>query len=306
MFKFNAFLSYSWANREIAEKLVFDLEDSTKTLNLLPRIKIFRDQVDAEQKKGFAEMNKGMDESEYLIILASNDSAKSIAVGDEVIRWKTTNRNIGNIIIVLLEGKINFKKEVLNGKNIFKLESDALNPKLQEIDYIIEPIWVNMSKIDNLLSQTRKAGFYRANLIEIVARILNTTSRQIENKESSARRILFGGLIIIAIALLGLSSFAFYQKNEAERERDKANTQKNIALDQTKKAKERLQQVELLRVKEFVRNAQIFKDAGGEIGIQKVNEMKSKADSIFRAYPDDAAFKKESLKLVDILTPKQI
>jgi hypothetical protein len=92
--------------------------------------------------------------------------------------------------------------------------------------------------------------------LEIVAYILNTTSRNIEGKESRARWTVYFLAITFVIVVGFFGWFAYDNANEAERQKKKAEMERDTAQNN-------LRRFEFERLKESIRNAQIFKDAGG-------------------------------------------
>ena len=104
---YNAFISYSHAaDGKMAPALQEGLEKFAKPWFKIRSLNIFRDEASLSASPHlWANIQKALDESEFLIYMASPVSASSIWVGREIEYW-VTNKSIDKLLIVLTDGEI--------------------------------------------------------------------------------------------------------------------------------------------------------------------------------------------------------
>lgn len=215
--KYKGFLSYSHHDKAVAVNLKKHIEDAAKFMRIIRRIRIFRDEDDVHYASGLTTVIKtAIDQSEYLLLLASPQSAYSAYVNDEVQYWLSTNRGLDKIIIVLWQGVIRLEKLQADSHSFYILNSDALPPHLSSQKFLDVPLYINLTILPRQNTPNLEDGVYKAKVKEIVARLLNTTVRELEGRE---RRALAGLATIISLIFLIIGVLALY-----------ANRQKNATL----------------------------------------------------------------------------
>ena len=138
---YKAFISYKHTvSTSFAERLEAALKAYAKPLLSRP-IKIFRDEKHLAPGMDLPTLiKKALDDSEFLILLASPEAARSEWVHDELDYWCRVLQRSNNLIVVLLDGHIAIDQET---KRIRWAETDSLPPILSEhIQYV--PLYVDL------------------------------------------------------------------------------------------------------------------------------------------------------------------
>ncbi len=123
---YNAFISYSHAaDGKLAPALQSALEKFAKPWYKLRNLNIFRDEVSLSASPHlWNNIVKALDESEYLIYMASPESADSKWVIKEIEYW-LEHKSIDTLLIALTDGEISWD----NKENLF------LNPDTNSLDH---------------------------------------------------------------------------------------------------------------------------------------------------------------------------
>src|SRR5688572_22557851 len=110
--KYDAFLSYARVpDLALATALERSLQAFAKPWNQVRAIDVFRDETDLSSIGGLARgVNGAIDESEFLILLACPESARSYWVRQELTHWLQT-KSTENIVLVLTGGTAEWDRE---------------------------------------------------------------------------------------------------------------------------------------------------------------------------------------------------
>ena len=146
--KYKAFLSYSHATDE---RLVADVQSAlhsfAKPWTRLRAIRTFRDTTNlAVTPSLWGSIVKALDDSEYFILMASPEAARSPWVEKEVAYWLTSriNENLAeNFMIVLTNGCLAWKSDSPNPDFDWE-QTNALPPALKGV-FHQEPRYVDLS-----------------------------------------------------------------------------------------------------------------------------------------------------------------
>jgi TIR domain len=308
-YRFDAFISYYQnPDKELAKAIVLALQQLGREWYLLKfrALNIFRDETGTSGNAALKQkILSGIENSNFLVILASKkgkpiESNRKDWVNEEAIAWLELKDSSNNpkIIICITDGNIEWDYN----RNDFNWDiTDCLPSILREKKIFKDaPKWIDLrdfyDETESLRINILKLDYpeFKQKIAEISSQIQGITVDELIAKDRNYKRI--GWVLIVALfcilCYLGVS-FRLSQK-DAEEQRD-------LAKIETKKANERLRQVELLRVKEFVRNAQIFNESESDIGKLKAKEMKTEADFIFKKYTNDSLFIRESKILKEVL-----
>jgi len=122
--KYKAFISYKHeVSSTHAQKIESALKSYAKPL-YQPPIKIFRDEVHLVPGNDLpASIREAMNESEYMLLLASKEAAESQWVQDEIDTWCGDLKRTENLIIVLTKDNI----EINNEGQLEKIDWDRTN-----------------------------------------------------------------------------------------------------------------------------------------------------------------------------------
>ncbi|MBL0342269.1 MAG: TIR domain-containing protein [Bacteroidetes bacterium] len=217
-----------------------------------PNVDIFRDERKVRASEDLSEVIKvGLNDSKYLIVIASRNSADSASyVSKEIKYWyEIKNNNSGGITgfhLILLDGLLKWDST----NNSFSKESSAL-PKLDNIKFNAQPIWVNINNYckDGRV-QTNNSN-YEWEIAKVKGLLLDKNPDEIIDEVSKGKRVFRITVGFVISILIALSAFAFYlrgeavsQKEIAEQNAREAEKQRDIALNNLIKFK----------VEEFDRN----------------------------------------------------
>jgi hypothetical protein len=142
--EYKAFISYKHvSSRAFAVTLEATLKQYAKPLLARP-IRIFRDETHFTPGNDLPSLLvEALDASEFLILLASPDAAKSPWVRDEMEHWCGTLGRTEKLIIVLLAGEIGVDDET---KRIDWSRTDALPPVLEKYLQRV-PLYLDVRKL---------------------------------------------------------------------------------------------------------------------------------------------------------------
>ena len=209
--EFSAFISYKHAtSSDFASDLELVLKKYSKAPLAEPR-KIFRDEQHLQLGEDLSEsIRKALESSDFLILLASPEAAKSNWVRDEIDIWCRELKNVENLIIVLTAGEIRLNS---NGKNIDWEYTNALPSNLQNyLDGL--PLWVDCSMFSDRESRTLKNPVYKAAINALVSRLERVDPNLLIGKEWQIRRrnlgIAWTTALVLALLLLTTSVIGFF------------------------------------------------------------------------------------------------
>jgi len=105
--RYAAFLSYSHsADRQLAALVQRALQRLGKPWYRRPTVKIFRDESSLSANPGlWTSIERNLDQSDYFLLLASPEAAKSPWVAREVEWWRD-HRSADTLLIAVTDGKI--------------------------------------------------------------------------------------------------------------------------------------------------------------------------------------------------------
>lgn len=134
---YKAFISYKHVtSTSFAEPIEAALKAYAKPLLSRP-IKIFRDEKHLAPGIDLPTLIKeALDASEFLILLASPEAAKSQWVHDELDHWCSVHGRSQNLIVVLLDGQIVVDQKT---KRIDCAKTDALPPSISAPSLAVPP-----------------------------------------------------------------------------------------------------------------------------------------------------------------------
>ncbi len=228
VFKYHAFISYS----HLDKAYVSIIQKSLESLGLpfykkwKHDLKFFRDERKIPLSDCLTnEILEGLEESKYLIVIASENSASSKWVKEEIENWHKLNMNnegfIMNFNIILIDDSIEWDDK---NKDFNKLKTTAL-PTFENKLFKSLPIWANLQKYCKNGKVNTNNENYEWELAKVKGFLLNKRPDEIIDDISAAKNLFRTFLGIVISVLLFLIAFAF-------KERDKALKQKNIAIEQ--------------------------------------------------------------------------
>ena len=217
--QYKAFISYKHhINTQFAIQLESDLKRYAKPL-LKPPIKIFRDEKHLAPGVDLPELiRNALNDSEYFLVLASQEAAESSWVQDEILHWCKTLRRTEKLIIVLVKDKIEVDSE---SKTIDWNNTNALPTILKEQISSV-PLYVDLSWIKTSSDQSTENPDYKKAINSLVARFRNLDPNDMLGEEvrqhKKTRTLIFSAvtaLVVFAIAAIIGAYFATQQANRA-------------------------------------------------------------------------------------------
>jgi WD40 repeat protein len=208
--KFNAFISYSHAaDGRMAPAVQSALENFAKPWYKLRNLNIFRDEASLSvTSELWSNIQNAIDDSEYLIYMASPESAASMWVNKEIEYW-IENRSLEKLLIVLTDGEINWDYD----KNCV-VDSDqnslpaSLGRALSESPFYID---LRASKTQEDLSL--KNSIFKKEILKLAAQLHNKAPKDMASQEVKAHNRMLrirNGSILVLIIFLGISMYQTY------------------------------------------------------------------------------------------------
>ena len=163
---YKAFISYSHqADAALAPALQKGLSKFTKPWYRLRALRIFRDQTNLALAPGlWAEIEKSLISSEYLLVLASPEAARSKWI-DREIGWWLEQRGPANLLIVLTEGTLTWDEQA---GEFCREKSTALNPRLADA-FQQEPLWLDLRWSKTADNLSLRNGLFKDAVADIAA-----------------------------------------------------------------------------------------------------------------------------------------
>lgn len=233
--KYEAFLSYARVpDMGFAVALEQALQGFAKPWNRLRAIDVFRDESNLPGIGGLARSIAGaMDDSEFLILLACPESARSYWVAHEVGHWLEA-RATEKLIIVVTGGATHWNRD---GGDFDWDRTDAL-PACLRGRFDEEPLWLDARwarGVENL--SIRDARFHEL-VAEISAIVRGISKEQLfgedvrqHRKLRTLQRAAVASLAVLTIIAGAAALTAFQQRNSAVANANRAEIASKQALD---------------------------------------------------------------------------
>lgn len=225
-FNYRAFISYSWADASWGKWLQGRLETYRTPAALVGKEgaygpvrarlhPIFRDREDQSAGASIsASLVKGLDESEFLIVICSPNSAKSQWCEQE-IAWFKTHRNPDKILALIVDGEPGDAEQNCFPKSL----THRVNDDLTVTDDLVDAPLAADARITG--DGKRKA------LLKIVSAMLGVELDELVSRDERRRtirtRIVVGSSLALVLMMSGLTVTAIQARNEAEFQRNEAD-----------------------------------------------------------------------------------
>ena len=236
-FKYYAFISYSHKDKKWGDWLHHSLETFTvpkrlagkQTLaGVVPQkiAPIFRDREELPTSSDLGSMiNQALEDSRYLIVICSPDSARSRWVNEEVLAYKRMGR-ANRILAIIVDGEPNAADKGF--PQVQECFCDALKYELDANQQL------SLSRSEPIAADARpgKDGKPDARL-KLIAGLLGIGFDELKQRELQRRqkRLLITSIVSISIAVITifLAISAYIARNEAVMQRQEAVKQKTMA-----------------------------------------------------------------------------
>jgi WD40 repeat protein len=225
-YTYKAFISYSHAaDGRLAPALQHALHGFARPWYRLRAIRVFRDTSNlAASPHLWSSIESALGESEYFLLLASPEAAKSKWVTRELETFLQNNPS-EKILLVLTEGELAWDPVT----NDFDRSRTTAFPRLGRKIFAEEPLWVDLrdassaEKLDTANPDFKGAVARLSSALRAIP--LDEIVGQDVQQHKRAMRLLWSGIASLSILLSRRSSFGL----DAQRQRDRAVQQMRIA-----------------------------------------------------------------------------
>jgi WD40 repeat protein len=223
---YNAFISYSHAaDGKLAPALQEGLEKFAKPWYKIRNLNIFRDEASLSASPHlWANIQKALDQSEYLIYMASPVSASSIWVGREIEYW-ITNKPIDKLLIVLTDGEIPWDNR---NNNFLNPATNAL-PDVLDKKFSAEPFYIDLRTAKSQQDLSLNNPIFKKEVLKLAAQLHHKEPKDLAGEEVTVHRKMLrtrntavAVLAFFFVAALVAAWLAIQNAKEAVRERNTA------------------------------------------------------------------------------------
>src|SRR5262249_55713496 len=209
--KYHGFLSYSHAaDRKLAPALHGALHRLAKPWYRLRRIHIFRDQDSLSTDPSlWGAIEAALASSEYFLLMASPDAARSRWVRQEV-SWWLANRSVDKLVIILTDGTAEWD----DAANDFDWSRTTALPQELRARFQQEPLYVDLrgAKADGQLSADHPR--FRDAVVNIGASLLGIPKDELDGedvRQHRRARQLIGAVTATLAGLLVVAAVAMWE-----------------------------------------------------------------------------------------------
>ena len=230
---YNGFISYSHAaDDRLAPALQRGLQRLAKPWNSRRALRIFRDETGLSTNPHlWSAIEKALDESEWFVLLASEEAARSEWVNKEISHWLTT-KAVDHILPVVTGGTWEWDRATGAFTAASSAVPEALRSALSDEPRHLDLRWAR-TETDLDLRNTR----FRSAVADLAAPMHGVEKDELEGEDirqhRRARRLARTGVATV-VALLVVSVivalFAVSQRNQADLQRTQAERATDTAL----------------------------------------------------------------------------
>jgi hypothetical protein len=222
---YDAFISYSHAlDGALAPALQTGLERFAKPWYRPRALRVFRDTASLSANPDlWSSIEKALDASAWLVLMASPKAARSPWVNREV-EWWLAHKSPQRLLVVLTDGQFSWTDEAGGGAGA----SAALPPALRGA-FVEEPRWVDLRWLHDVDQVAQSNPRLRECVADIAAAVREVPKAELVGEHirqhRRTMRAAWGGvtaLAVLLIAALVAAVIAFQQRATAQSERDTA------------------------------------------------------------------------------------
>ncbi len=233
---YNAFISYSHA---ADGKLAPALEKALQRFSIpwwkKRVLNIFRDEASLSASPHlWTNITGALDNSEYLIYMASPQSAASKWVIQEIEYW-LEHKSLDTLLIALTDGDITWNES----ESVFDNADNNSLPSVLENKFREEPFYIDLRPLKQEAEISLKNPIFQKEVLKLAAQLHGKEPKDLASDELRAQRRwkLIRSIAFIVLAVL--LAFSVYQTFQATRNANTARENEKKATEQTILAKER-------------------------------------------------------------------
>jgi WD40 repeat protein len=225
-YRYNAFISYSRkADAHVAPPFQTALQRFAKPWYRMRAVRVFRDDTDLRNEPLRPAVKTALEDSEFLILLASPPAARSKWVAEEVEYWRQ-HKEPGHLMIVLTEGDLPWNE----ANRDFEWTPSCAVPGTISGEFADEPRWSDIRKPKKERQLSLGNPEFRAAVADVAASLHHVEDKsqivgeEVRQHRRTVRLAASASVLLAILALLaGLAAlYARDQRNEARAERDLA------------------------------------------------------------------------------------
>ena len=230
---YNGFISYSHAaDDRLAPALQRGLQRLAKPWNSRRALRIFRDETGLSTNPHlWSAIEKALDESEWFVLLASEEAARSEWVNKEISHWLTT-KAVDRILPVVTGGTWEWDPATRAFTATSSAVPEALRSTLSDEPRHLDLRWAR-TETDLDLRNTR----FRSAVADLAAPMHGVDKDELEGEDirqhRRARRLARAGVatvVVLLVVSVVVALFALGQRNQADLQRTQAERATDTAL----------------------------------------------------------------------------
>src|SRR5271166_6208085 len=223
---YDAFISYArhGGDREVATALQRGLQHLAKPWNHRRAMEVFRDETSLPVSAGLLpSIEKALDASRWLILVASPESAGSRWVGEELTYWMSS-KSADHLLVVISDGTWAWD----DGSHDLSPAATAVNPAVRGA-FAAEPNYLDMRWARGNAELTLRNPRFRDQVATLVAAIQDKPKDEIESEDIRQQhrtqrivRAVIATLTVLVLIVSGLGIYSNYERLAAIHQRDVA------------------------------------------------------------------------------------
>jgi hypothetical protein len=213
-----AFISYRHgAEAEVAAAVERGLERLARPWNRIRAMSVFRDDSDLAAKSDLTRaITDALDETRFLVLIASPQSAASKWVDKEIVYWCDERRAVDRLIIVVADGEFAWDEEAGELTAASTAVSDAVRSRL-----VTEPVYVDLRWARSATDLSMRDSRFRSAIVRISATIRDVAPADLESEDvrlhRRARRLARAAVASVVVLALVASLAAVVAVANARR-----------------------------------------------------------------------------------------
>jgi len=215
---YDAFISYRHgSDAALATAIESALERIAKPWNRLRAMSVFRDQSDlAAEADLSAAITRTLDDTRYLVLIASPESAASPWVGKEIAYWCDERGAAQQLIVVLAGGELEWD----DANGCLSPTSSAVSPAVRS-RITTEPLYVDLRWTRDVPELSLRDSRFRSAMVLVAATVRGVAPADLESEDvrlhRRARRLARTALVTMAVLALVASVAAVLAVSNARR-----------------------------------------------------------------------------------------